>query len=165
MKTFKQLVLLILTTSLLAACASSTPTALNEKYIFPELKQVDRVLSSRIDGWGEIDKQSLFVSTSPSRSYLIILKRPSNDIGFARNLSFSSSGSSLDAKFDRLYFYSSHDSIEPIPAYIDRIYEVNGKAQKKMIRAKINGEEISPSESGLNLKSDDQTEESTDEIE
>ncbi len=165
MKTFKQLVLLVLTTSLLAACASTSSTALDEKYIFPELKQVDRVMSSRIDGWGEIDKQSLFVSTSPSRSYLIILKRPNNDIRFARNMSFSSSGSSLDAKFDRLYFYSSHDSIEPIPAYIDRIYEVNGKEQKKMIRAKINGEVISPSESGLNLKSSDQTEESTDEME
>ena len=140
MKTFKQLVLLILTASFLAACASTTSTKLDEKYIFPELKQVNRVFSSRIDGWGDIDKQSLFVSTSPSKSYLIILRRPSNDIRFASKMSFTDNDSSLDARFDRIYFFNSLDTVTPIPALIDRIYEVRGKEQKKMIRAKILGE-------------------------
>ena len=143
MKIFKKLVLSILASCLLVACANTAPKELDEKYIFPDLKQVDRVLSHRIDGWGDIDKQSLFISTSPSTSYLIILRRPSNDIRFARKMSFSSSGSSLDAKFDRIYFFNSFDSVDPIPAFIDRIYEVKGKEQKKIIRAKILAEENS----------------------
>ena len=140
MKNLKKLVLLVLTISFLAACATGTPTKLDEKYIFPDLKQVDRVFSSRIDGWGEIDKQSLFISTSPSKSYLIILRRPNNDIRFASKMSFTDNDSSLDAKFDRIYFFNSLDTITPIPALIDRIYEVKGKEQKKIIRAKILGE-------------------------
>ena len=137
MQLFKYILCITLSSLFLIACASSTPKELDAKYIFPNLKQVDRVFSNRIDSWGDIDKQSLFLSTSPSTSYLVILKRPSNDIGFARNMSFSSTGSSLDAKFDRIYFSSSTDSIDPIPAYIERIYQVKGKEQRKLIRSQI----------------------------
>lgn len=139
----KKLILTILIfslSSLLIACASNTNAELNEKYSFPELKQVDRILSHRIDSWGDIDKQSLFVSTSPNTSYLIILRRPSNDIRFARNMVFETRGSSLDAKFDYLKFFSSNDSVVPVPAYIEKIYEVKGRDQRKAIRAQILGE-------------------------
>ncbi len=138
----KQLILSILVftlSSLLFACASNSKSELDEKYSFPELKQVNRIFSNRIDGWGAIDKQSLFVSTSPSTSYLIILRRPNNDIRFAHNLAFETRGSSLEAKFDSLKFFNPTDSIEPIPAFIEKIYEVKGREQKKQIRAKILG--------------------------
>jgi len=142
MNTLKYFIAIVISSVVLVACASSTPKEVNEKYIFPDLKQVDRILSNRIDSWGEIDKQSLFISTSPNTSYLVILRRPSNDIKFARNLSFRSRGSSLNAKFDSLYFTSSFDSVQAIPVFIDRIYEVKGKKQKKIIRAKILNENL-----------------------
>ncbi len=139
------LTILCLTLStLLIACASNSAKELDEKYSFPELKQVDRIFSNRIDSWGDIDKQSLFVSTTPNTSYLIVLRRPNNNIRFANNLSFETRGSTLDAKFDSLKFFSSNDSIEPIPAYIEKIYEVKGREQKKMVRAQILGETRTP---------------------
>ena len=144
MKKFILTILSLSLSSLLISCANNTVAELDEKYSFPELKQVDRIFSNRIDSWGDIDKQSLFVSTTPSTSYLIVLKRPNNDIRFARNMSFETRGSTLDAKFDTLKFFSSNDSVDPIPAYIEKIYEVKGSEQKKMVRAQILGETRTP---------------------
>jgi len=68
MSFIKKLLSITLLSLILHACASTEPKELDEKYIFPDLKQVKRVISNRIDSWGDIDKQSLFISTSPSTS-------------------------------------------------------------------------------------------------
>lgn len=156
MKKLKTLFLIALSSLFLSACASSTPSELDEKYIFPELEQVDHIRSYKIDGWGEIDKQSLFVSVSPSTSYLIILKRPNNDMRFAHGISFDTSSSTIYAKFDKIKFHNIQDNLEPLPAFIERIYEVKGKDQKKMIRAQIKDEVLAsdPEEEVEEMNSD-----------
>jgi len=128
--------ILLLCTSLLCACASS-PQTLDEKYIFTDLEQVDRVRISTIDGWSAIDKQSLIVSTSPKTSYLIILKRPHSDLKFAQEIKFDSAHSSVYAKSDRIEIIDRQAGIPPLPAYINRIYKLNDREQKKMVRAQI----------------------------
>ena len=140
MKTFKLLVTFLLSSTLLLGCASTVASSDKEKYLFPELEQVDYIRSNRVDGWSDIDKQSLFVSTSPSTSYLIILKQPNNDLRFAQGISFDNSGSTIHAKFDRINIINNQNGIDSFPAYIDRIYKIESREQKKIIRAKIKGE-------------------------
>ena len=140
MKTFKFFVTFLLSSTLLLGCVSTVASSDKEKYLFPELEQVDHIRSNRVDGWSEIDKQSLFVTTSPSTSYLIILKQPNNDLRFAQGISFDNTGSNIQAKFDRINIINNQNGIDPLPAYIDRIYKIESREQKKMIKARIKGE-------------------------
>lgn len=140
MNTFKLLVAFLLSSTLLLGCANSVASTDEDKYLFPELEQVNYILSNRVDSWSDIDKQSLFVSTSPNKSYLIILKRPNNDLRFAQGISFENSGSTIHAKFDRINIINNLNGMDPLPAYIDRIYKIESREQKKMIKARIKGE-------------------------
>ena len=140
MKKLKYLSTILALGIFLSACASNVTTELDEKYVFADLEQVKHISSTRINGWGDIDKQSLFVSVSPSKSYLIILKRPNNDLRFAHGISFDTRSSSIYAKFDKINIINIQDNVQPLPAYIERIYKVESREQKKMIRAQIKGE-------------------------
>jgi hypothetical protein len=153
MNLLKLVFTLLLSSILLMACASN-PKPLDEKYIFAELEQVDHIKSYRIDGWSDIDKQSLFVSDSPGKSYLVILKRPSNDIRHANGINFSSKSSTIHAKFDYIKFFNNLTEVDPIPAYIERIYKLENRDQKKMVRAKIKGEPYESTESQENEAQD-----------
>lgn len=121
----------------ITAC-TSTPQEVEDpnKYIFPELKEVSSIRDYDIDSWSEVDKKSLIVNTSPSKSYLIILRKANHDLKFAHAISFGKEGR-IFSKFDRIHIINTTQDIEPLPAYIERIYKLESKEQKKQIRAKI----------------------------
>ncbi|MBT8142910.1 MAG: hypothetical protein HKN88_10450 [Gammaproteobacteria bacterium] len=144
MKNLNKIVVAFIASMLLGACGTTSPTEPDEKYLFPELEQVDRISSYKIDGWGDIDRQSLFVTVSPSKSYLIILKRPNYDLPYAYGIKFNQRSSSIYAKFDSINIIMPSSELDPIPAYIERIYKLENREQKKMVRARIKGEEYVP---------------------
>lgn len=67
------------------------------------LEQVDRIHHfGRIDGWRVIDRDTLIVWTTPSRPYLIELKRRSPDIRYSEAIGVTSTAGTTYAKFDSI---------------------------------------------------------------
>lgn len=127
-------IILAFTFVTLSACAS-TPETQKISYEFPELEEVSSVWERNIDGFSVIDKQSLFISNSPSKSYLIILARPNHDLRSAHAIKFDNKGR-LHSGFDSLIIVSPDTSIN-IPTRIQRIYKIESKEQRQKIRQKI----------------------------
>ena len=76
-------------------------------------------LFGQANGWQALDKRTLIVQTSPSRSYLITLKRPSNDLRFAQAIGLTSTGGRVFARFDQVIVDGWRYPIESIHA-LDR---------------------------------------------
>lgn len=129
-------------------CASSIATAaLNssaglEKYNFSNLETVDRIQRYGIDGWSYVDPRSIIVDISPSRSYLLIFNREESDFRFTDFLSFSSTGSQILARFDTVRPIRRFNIT--IPVTIAKIYKLNGRADKKAVRAQIKAQQVKP---------------------
>jgi len=133
----------LITTGLLTACASGPVESVNpNKYLFPELEEVSSIREYDIDSWSEVDSKSLIVNTSPSKSYLIILKHPNRDLRHAHAISFGRQGR-IYSKFDRIYLINSMQGVQSIPTYIERIYKLTSREQKNKIRDKIRNKEQS----------------------
>ena len=79
---------------------SSTPPKPDPRYQFPDLETADRIRSSNVTGWQAIDGRSLVISTSPKKHYLLILDRRLPDLKFAYSIGLSSTGNSIQTKFD-----------------------------------------------------------------
>ncbi len=123
--------------ALLLGCAVASSEAKDpNKYVFSELEEVSSIREFDIDSWTEVDKKSLIVNTSPSKSYLIILKQTNHDLRFAHAISFGKEGR-IYSKFDRIHIINSSSGVAPLPATIERIYKLDNRAQKKMIITKI----------------------------
>lgn len=118
----------------LAAC-SSTPVDQN-KYVFDDLKEVDVITDWRLDGWTEIDANSLIVRTGPKTSYLLVLTRPNHDLKFSQGIAVTSTAGSVKARFDSVSTLNKKGIRYPIA----RIYELEGKDQRNEIKARILGD-------------------------
>ena len=120
----------------LLACASE-PVKLNEKYVFPDLPVVKRILNYRLQSWNVIDRQSLIVQTGPSRYFLLILQQPNMDLPFSENILISSTAGTVESGLDTVSAAKS----PMIKTSIERIYELRGQEQLKAVRQQIKGDE------------------------
>lgn len=118
------------------------PANLEGKYQFDELETVKRFNVWNVDSWQAIDQQSLIIRTSPSRAYLLVLNRRVPDLRFGHAIQFSSTGSSVHAKFDTVGTLGRYH--RGIPANIAKIYKLNGKADRKFVKQQIRGEQLLP---------------------
>lgn len=118
----------------LTACASE-PKQLEapNKYVFSDLTEVDVITDWRLDGWTEIDENSLIVRTGPKTSYLLILTRPNYDLKMAQGIIVSTTAGSVKARFDAVSTLRKKDIRYPIA----RIYELEGKQQRNEVKARI----------------------------
>ncbi len=126
------LILLGLTSG--SAYAKDRPD-LDEKYQFDTLETVDRFNNWSISGWNVIDQRSLIVHTSPSKAYLLILDRRLWDLHYSEAIAISSSTSSIYARFDTVRVLNRHGI--NIPARIVKIYRLDGKEQRRIVRDQI----------------------------
>lgn len=128
-------VLLISTVmSLLVACASEPKQPIDpNKYVFDDLTEVDVITNWRLQGWTEIDENSLIVRTGPKTSYLLILTRPNYDLKMAQGIIVSTTAGSVKARFDAVSTLRKKDIRYPI----ERIYELEGKDQRNAVKALI----------------------------
>lgn len=128
-------VLLISTVmSLLVACASEPKQPIDpNKYVFDDLTEVDVITNWRLQGWTEIDENSLIVRTGPKTSYLLILSRPNYDLKMAQGIIVSTTAGSVKARFDAVSTLRKKGIRYPI----ERIYELEGKDQRNAVKALI----------------------------
>jgi hypothetical protein len=125
----------------IASVAPNT-TARLEKYHFPNLESVDGIYRYGIDGWSYVDPRSIIVDISPGRSYLLIFNREENDFRFTEHVSFSHTGSEIRARFDSVRPIQRYNI--NIPVTIAKIYKLNGRADKKAVRAQIKAPQVKP---------------------
>lgn len=70
----------------------------------------------RIHSWSSIDDEHVLLWTGRREPYYITLSQPCYNNDFARSLSFSSFGRTIDAKFDKIYIGNCNSRIETIQA-------------------------------------------------
>ncbi|MFK7733611.1 MAG: DUF6491 family protein [Pseudomonadales bacterium] len=121
--------------SLTNVAANAALKPLPEKYQFDQLPEVERFNRWSIDDYTMVDRQSLIVRTSPSKSYLLILQRKLPGIGFNDAIAVTSTGSQIHARFDTVQIIDRHFSGIPVP--IAKIYKLDGREQRKQIKSKI----------------------------
>ena len=121
----------------LSACANG-PIKLDPKYVFPDLEQVSSVSGFSVSGWESVDSRSLIIHTGPSQSYLLILATRLNDLNFSEDISLTSTGSRIEARFDcvRLADTSCAGSTS---AFIDVIYKLQGRDSISRVKKQIRG--------------------------
>ena len=124
--------------SLFLTACSTTPFVLDSKYSFPEFETVDSLTHYRIDSWQPVDSQSLIVQTAPSEYYLVILKTRVRDLNFNEGISFTSTGTQIQAKFDCVQVNDFHCGAGTA-APIEKIYKLDGKEKVAYVKEKIRG--------------------------
>ena len=134
MKTYRSVKvgLIAVTLALLGAC-SSTPYVQPDRYTFDQLTEVKSINNYQLSGWESIDQQSFFINTSPSKYYLLVLRRKDPSLKFREGLAISSTAGSVTARFDTV---STRDGVRKNT--IAHIYKLN-KADKQQVRQQILG--------------------------
>ena len=108
---------------LLASCVTT-----GRKTMEPGLPVNKIPFADRISDWQAVDKRHLVVSTSPSRSYLLTLRRECHTLSFANRLGVSSSNNTVYAGFD----YVTSDGQR---CAIQRINEITNDERKALTGA------------------------------
>jgi hypothetical protein len=107
----------------------------NEKYdLDDQLERVNEIYKYRLDSWQTVDRQSLIVQTGPSDYYLIILRRPSNEILFSESISISTSGSSVRSGFDQVTILEADMDYGYL---ISKIYKLKDSQQAREIKKQL----------------------------
>ena len=75
---------------------------------------VRRVYAATINGWRTVDNRRLILYTSPSRPYLVTLKREARGLRFDPVIGLKLRDRSIDARFDSIY-------VDGYPYAIERI--------------------------------------------
>ncbi len=122
----KLLTLLMLMLSVLVSCASE-PFVLDNRYVFPQFEKVDRLTTFNMNSWQVIDSQSLIVKTSPSTHYLLILQRRIHDLHFAEQIGITSTGSTINTRFDCVKVKIPSCGPDPFQIPIHSMYKLEGK--------------------------------------
>lgn len=118
----------------LTACASEPKQPGDpNKYLFTDLIEVDVITDWRLQGWTEIDENSLIVRTGPKTSYLLILTRPNYDLKMAQGIIVSTTAGSVKARFDAVSTLHKKSIRYPIA----RIYKLDGTDQRNDVKARI----------------------------
>jgi Family of unknown function (DUF6491) len=119
----------------ISACTSSTTpgntAAASSKTLSPDqaaakkgyviVKPVKQIRDYLIDGWNYIDKQNLVLHSSPSRSYLLALKRSCHDLNSTENIFTETRTGVLMAGLDAIMVRPRHNNITQ-PCYIESMY-------------------------------------------
>ncbi|NNE36854.1 MAG: hypothetical protein HKN08_01010, partial [Gammaproteobacteria bacterium] len=114
----------------------TTPLVVDQKYSFPEFESVHSISHYRINNWQHIDSQSLIVQTAPSEYYLVVLRSKIRDMSFSERVSFTSTGTQIQAKFDCVQVNDIRCSAGQASP-IEKIYRLNSKADVSYVREKI----------------------------
>ena len=121
----------------LGACSSQPPSEEDEfNYTFVGLPEVTEIRNYRLSGWQSIDSRSLILSTSPRRSYLLILKRPLSSLTTSEGLLVSSTAGQVKARFDTVS--TPRSGLDKV--VILRMYQLNGSDEVAQVKKVIRGE-------------------------
>lgn len=100
---------------------------------------VKRVQASRIRTWKIVDDQRLIFYTSPSKPYLVTLRRKSPRLRFDPIIGLNLRSNSIDARFDAIY-------VEGFPYPIERIEKITREVADLLLGREPRGEKESPEE-------------------
>ena len=75
--------------------------------------------------------------TSPATAYLLILDRQLHGLRFSEGIAISSTGSTVYGKFDTVRTHGRQRI--SIPAQITKIYKLQGREQRELVKAQIRG--------------------------
>jgi hypothetical protein len=130
--------LMIVSALILFACATTKPLSINEKYdLDDQLEQVTEIYKYRLHSWQTIDRQSFILQTGPSDYYLVVLRRPSNELMFTENIAISTTGSSVRSGLDKVTVSQSGMTETYI---INKIYKLKDSQQARDIEKQLTGE-------------------------
>lgn len=94
-----------------------------------DLKRVEKFRIMRnIDGWRPIDRNTLIIWTSPSKPYLVELKRNSHGLRHAFAIGVTSTAGSVYERFDSVV-------VDGFRYPIEAIYELDAETARQMKRA------------------------------
>lgn len=127
----------IFITLVLAACANG-PLKPDPRYVFSDLEQVSSVSGFSVSGWESVDSRSLIIHTGPSQSYLLILATRLNDLNYSEDISLTSTGSRIEARFDCVRVADS-SCAGSTSAFIDVIYKLPDRDSISRVKKQIRG--------------------------
>lgn len=118
-----------LLTTLLCALTAPTlaATTAEPTYALEDLSQVGSIPTfGEFDRWRELGNDTLIVWTSPSRPYLLKLRRPSHDLRFVQQIGITNSVGRVMAGFDDVL-------IDGWPYRIESIYKLDRPTAKELV--------------------------------
>ena len=121
----------ILLTQVFAQAAWAS--ALDSRYIFEDLEELEDFNTWGINGWQVLDSRSLIVNISPSRPYLLILDRNVSGLRSVEHIRISSINSRVLSGIDRVQVLDNYSR----PARIEKIYLLPDRASRQNAREVI----------------------------
>jgi hypothetical protein len=100
------------------------------------LEQVTEIYKYRLHSWQTVDRQSFILQTGPSDYYLIVLRRPSNELMFSEHIAISTTGSSVRSGLDEVTV--AHSGIKD-SYLINKIYKLKDSQQAREIEKQLSG--------------------------
>lgn len=124
-----------------AQAVETVPAALDttgDKYsrLDDQLEQVSDISSFNLMNWEAIDNRSFILQTSPSRFYLILLRRRAHGLMFAETIAISNTGSMVRPGFDRVTVFSPFQREDYI---IQKIFKLKDREAATQIRDQLGG--------------------------
>lgn len=120
---------------MLSACATG-PVKLADKYnnLDNQLEEVTEISRFNLMSWEKIDNQSFILQTSPSRFYLILLRRPAWEMPFAESIAISSTGNLVKPGYDRVTVFGTSQTEDYV---IHKIFKLKDREAAKQIKEQL----------------------------
>lgn len=118
------------------ACATGSLKSEGKYDLEDQLEPVSEIIRYNLMGWEAVDNQSLILQTAPSKNYLIVLRRPAENLMYSESISISHTGDMVKPGFDEVTVFSSPFSDNYV---IDKIYKLENRDQINAIRKQLTG--------------------------
>lgn len=131
MKASKLFIPLFFALLMLSACAGG-PLNLAEKYkdLDNQLEEVSNIFRFNLKSWEAVDRQSLILQTGPDNYYLILLRRPANDLMFTETIAVSHTGDMVRPGYDRVTVFGISQTEDYI---IHKIFKLKDREEAEKI--------------------------------
>jgi hypothetical protein len=121
---------------IISACATTSQQTAGKYDLADQLEPVSEILRYNLMGWETVDSRSFILQTAPSRYYLIVLTRPSDQLVFTESISITHTGAMVKPGYDKVTVYGSPYNETFV---IDKIFKLEGRDQANAIRKQLTG--------------------------
>jgi len=131
----KKFVLLLISSLLLAACASTDrnkeakPDYYGDYVNKHQIKSQKQIVGFRMRDWKELDDKHLIISKSAKRNYLITLKGSCRELRYTQTIGIKNNGNVLSAGFDAIVLPEDRG----LHCFIKTIHKLTKEQEKEVL--------------------------------
>ncbi|PCJ51152.1 MAG: hypothetical protein COA74_01460 [Gammaproteobacteria bacterium] len=139
----KRLSLVLISSLLMASCASSITMSSDEKTkayanyaVDKNLESMQKITSFRFDGFSSLSDENIIIRTTFNRPYLITLRDRCVNLSFANVIKVNNTGSSLHVNFDSISVPENMNmnmNMSP-KCFIKEIHKLTKEQQKEILK-------------------------------